>query len=121
MRGLVVDDNALVAEATAATLGAGGHRADVVGSAEAALERYRPGLWDIVLTDLKLPGIDGWALLARLRELEPALPVAILPGRLPAAGEPEGLARGACWVLMKPADPAELLAAIERVGPPAAR
>ncbi len=116
MRVLVVDDNALVAEATAATLGLGGHRAEVVTSAEAALARHRPGAWDMVLTDLKLPGMDGWALLERLRQLDPGLPVAILTGRPPAAGEPDAAERGACWLLTKPADPRELLGAVERTG-----
>ncbi len=111
---LVVDDNALVAEATAATLGAGGHRAEVVRSAEAALARHSPGAWDLVLTDIKLPGLDGWELLDRLRELEPGLPVAILTGRPPGPHEPGAQERGACWLLTKPADPQELLSAVER-------
>ncbi len=118
MRVLVVDDNALAAEATAATLRAVGHRAEVAPSAEAALDRHQPGAWDLVLTDLKLPGLDGWALRARLRELEPELPVGILTGWPPAADEPAAPERGACWLLAKPVDPVELLSAVARVGRP---
>ncbi len=119
MKVLVVDDNALVAEATAATLGAGGHRAEVAASAEAALDRHRPGAWDLVLTDLRLPGMDGWALVARLRQLEPGLPVGVLTGRPPTADEPDPMERGACCLLTKPADPLELLKAVARAGRPA--
>jgi len=120
MRVLVVDDNPLVAQATAATLGAGGHQVEVVGSAEAALGRYRPGAWELVLTDVRLPGLDGWALLERLHQLEPGLPVGVLTGRPPTADEPDAAARGASCLLTKPADPAELLRVVALVGRPSA-
>ncbi len=116
MRVLVVDDNPLVAEATAATLVAGGHAVEVAASAEAALDRHRPGGWDLVLTDLRLPGMDGWALVERLRILEPVLRVGLLTGWPPAEGEAGALARGACCLLTKPVDPVELLRQVELAG-----
>lgn len=112
---LVVDDNPLVAEATAATLVAGGHAVEVAASAEAALDRHRPGGWQLVLTDLRLPGMDGWALLQRLHVLEPALRVGILTGWPPADGEAGAAARGACCLLTKPVDPPDLLREVGRV------
>jgi len=114
MRVLVVDDNALVAEGTAAVLTAGGHLAEVAASAEAALARHRPGAWDLVLTDLRLPGMDGWALLDRLRALEPGLPAGVLTGWPPLPGEPGPAERGAFCLLTKPVDPASLLREVGR-------
>ncbi len=112
---LVVDDNALVAEATVAALVAGGHRADAVASAEAALAGYRPGAWDLVLTDIRLPGLNGWELLERLIAIDPRLAVAVLTGWPPAAGEPSAAERGASFLLVKPVDPEELLRAVDGV------
>lgn len=116
MRVLIVDDNPLVAEATAATLVAGGHAVEIASSAEAALDRHRPGGWELVLTDLRLPGMDGWTLLERLRILEPQLRVGILTGWPPAEGEAAARARGAWCLFTKPVDPAELLHQLELVG-----
>ncbi len=114
MNVLVVDDNPLVAEATAATLVAGGHAVEVAASAEAALDRYRPGGWQLVLTDLRLPGMDGWTLLDRLHILEPGLRVGVLTGWPPAEGEAAALARGACCLMTKPVDPPDLLREVAR-------
>ena len=116
MRLLVVDDNAMVAEGTAAALRAGGHRVDVVPTAEAALARHYSGAWDLVLTDLRLPGLDGWALVERLRALEPGLPVGVLTGWPAAEGDPGAEERRICCLLIKPVEPEELLRAVERVG-----
>ncbi len=112
LRILVVDDNALVAEATVATLLAGGHRAEAVRSAEAALERFTPGSWDLVLTDLRLPGLSGWELADRLHAVDPVVPVAILTGWPPRSGERSAAERGARFRLVKPVDPEELLRTI---------
>ncbi|HEX9109644.1 MAG TPA: response regulator [Longimicrobiales bacterium] len=113
LRILIVDDNTLVAEGTAAALGVGGHRAEVVPSAEAALERHRPGAWDLVLTDIRLEGMSGWELIERLRAREPGLAVAVLSGWPPSPGEPSAGARGARFLLVKPVDPEELLRAVD--------
>lgn len=114
MRILLVDDNALVAQATIGVLVAAGHGAEWVATAEAALLRHQPGIWDLVLTDLRLPGIDGWELIARLRAREPRLPVGVITGWPPLPGERGAAERGAGFLLVKPTDPADLLREIAR-------
>ncbi len=115
MRILLVDDNSLVAQATMGVLAAAGHRAEWAVTAEAALLRHQPGVWDFVLTDIRLPGIDGWQLIARLHEREPRLPVGVITGWPPLPGEPGPTERGARFLLVKPVDPLELVREIARV------
>lgn len=118
MRILLVDDNSLVAQATMGVLAAAGHRPDWAVTAEAALLRHQPGVWDFVLTDLRLPGMDGWAFIARLHEREPRLPVGVITGWPPLPGEPGPIERGARFLLVKPVDPVELVKELARVGEP---
>src|SRR5690606_22185357 len=57
---LLVDDNPLSLEAMAATLRAGGFHVVTASSGEAAVAAFEPGRYRAVLTDLGLPGLDGW-------------------------------------------------------------
>ncbi len=77
-----------------------------------ALDRASSEPWDLVLTDLDLPGMSGLELLAALREATPVLPVAVLTAELP-----EGVALGqllaiADVCLEKPVLPGRLVTAV---------
>jgi DNA-binding NtrC family response regulator len=119
LRILVVDDNALVAEATAGALAVAGHQAEWALSAEDAVALHRPGTWDIVLTDLRLPGMDGWDLITVLRQREPALAVGVITGALSGDAAPRSPESEApLFVLLKPVDPEALLRQLEHVRSP---
>jgi two-component system response regulator AtoC len=79
MRVLVVDDEPAVRFAIEEALAGGGFEVVSASSAEEAV-RLRRGV-DVVVTDLAMPGEDGLALAARLRELDPDLPVILLTAR----------------------------------------
>ena len=68
LRALVVDDDRDTREMLEVLLASFGWRVVVVGSAEAALERFDPHETDVILTDLSMPDMDGFELLERLRE-----------------------------------------------------
>ncbi|HBX57805.1 MAG TPA: Fis family transcriptional regulator, partial [Pseudomonas sp.] len=51
-----------------------------VGSAEAALQRIDADFAGIVISDIRLPGIDGLELLSRLKQRDPSLPVVLITG-----------------------------------------
>lgn len=70
---LVVDDEPEVASLLADMLGADGHQVDTAGSGEAALERLARRRYDLVLSDLRMPGIDGPGLYRELARHHPAL------------------------------------------------
>jgi signal transduction histidine kinase/CheY-like chemotaxis protein len=106
---LLVDDNVLSAEATAAALRSAGHRVTIAGSAEEALAHFSPGAFDLVLTDLGLPGLSGWALLDQLRAVEPGLRAGVITGWALDEDDEELRRRGLDLVFVKPVDPLDLL------------
>ncbi len=85
------------------------HTADPRG----ALDRARSEPWDLVLTDLDLPGMSGLELLAALRQVRPALPVVVITAHQAAGREPEAARRRADAFLQKPVLPAQLVAVAE--------
>ncbi|MBX9774393.1 MAG: response regulator [Xanthobacteraceae bacterium] len=97
-----------------------GHRADFVGSGEAAVDTVANGRYDAVLMDVTLPGIDGFEATRRIRALpRPAGAVRIVgvSGRVNAADEATGRAAGMDAYLAKPLSPGTLAAALpERTG-----
>ena len=77
---LVVDDDPLLLDTLREILRAGGYEALAERDSLSALTRlaeYRP---DVVITDVKMPGLDGFALLREVRERQPAVPVILLTG-----------------------------------------
>ena len=70
---LVVDDDALVASAMAAALAAEGHEVDVAEDGVAALARISARRYDVVLTDVRMPRLDGPGLYKELGRIRPEL------------------------------------------------
>ncbi|HTN52486.1 MAG TPA: response regulator [Anaeromyxobacter sp.] len=67
---LLVDDNPINLEIMSSQLVSRGYLVDVAASGREALELHRPGGYDLILTDLDMPGMDGYALAAELRRRE---------------------------------------------------
>jgi len=109
MRVLVVEDEAYVRESLVALLESERFECVACESAEAALDA--PSC-DVVLADLKLPGMSGMELLRRFKEREPALPVLLLTGHGTIADAVEAMRHGALDFLTKPAEPEVI---VERV------
>jgi two-component system, NarL family, capsular synthesis sensor histidine kinase RcsC len=109
---LAVDDHPFNRSLIADQLRALGHTFDVVADALAALRQYLQHRYDVVLTDLQMPGMDGCALAMCLRDHRPDLPVIAFT----AASSEEDLARceraGMSATLQKPVTLAALDAAI---------
>ena len=106
---LVVDDEPLVRRACAAMLAYGGYRVLQAEDGHKALElvRSRSEPIAMVLLDRSMPGLCGDQIVARLRELEPDLPVALLTGQ-PGNGNSEP----STLTLSKPIDATQLLWAV---------
>jgi len=114
-RVLVVEDDRPSGELLTVLLEGQGLQVDMALSGEHALEVLASGLPDAVLLDIRLPGVDGWELLARLRADPatahlPVLVVSILDERSRA------LALGATDYIVKPVDRELLMSALQRVG-----
>ncbi len=120
---LVVEDVAVARMVTATRLRRAGHRVATVESAEAALRELASAPFDLVLTDLNLPGMNGAELAARIREAGgtlAAIPVVALTAGISAEDAAEVRRAGVRRVLTKPIDAAALERAMAAaVAPPA--
>lgn len=113
-RVLVVDDNADMREYLDRLLCAAGYRVDTVADGVLALQAARADLPDLVISDVMMPGMDGFELLAALRS-DPrtaALPVLLLSARAGQDDSIEGLRAGADDYLAKPFAAADLVARV---------
>jgi PAS domain S-box-containing protein len=112
-RVFVVDDNADMRDYLSRMLGAH-YNVEAFSDGRAALDRIRQAPPDLVLTDVMMPALDGFGLLAAIRsdERTRALPVIVLSARAGEEARIEGLSAGADDYLVKPFSARELLARI---------
>jgi two-component system, sensor histidine kinase len=97
-----------------------GHRADFVGTGEAAVEAVAHGRYDVVLIDVTLPGIDGIEATRRIRALGNAageIAIVGVSGRANAADEALGRAAGMDGYLTKPLSPSALTRVLASLSP----
>ncbi len=74
-----------------------------------AVELFRPGIWDLVITDIKMPGIDGLEVLQRVRQADAEVPVIMITAFATVEMSIQALRKGAYDMLTKPFEPDELL------------
>jgi CheY-like chemotaxis protein len=110
---LLVDDNTVVRDMLVDLVGSLGYHADAAAGGEEALAMFDRGQYGMVLTDLLMPGMSGWDVLAALRQRDPHVPVVIVTGS-PVVGDPRASQPGVA-VLKKPVDVAMLDSMIKRM------
>ncbi len=108
---LLVEDNVEVGEFAAHLLGELGHKVVRAQSGEEALERALTDGFDLVFTDVVMPGMSGLDLAAQLAEVRPDLPVILTTGY---SDEIATSGAGGRPVILKPYKPETLSAAIEQ-------
>ncbi len=74
-----------------------------------AVDVFRAGAWDLVVTDIKMPGMDGLEVLQKIKEKEPSIPVIMVTAYATVETSIQALRRGAYDMLTKPFEPEELL------------
>jgi two-component system response regulator CpxR len=79
---LCVDDNEQALSIRKIMLETRGYRVVACNNAESALEAFRRGGVDLVLTDLIMPGVDGSHLIAEIKALSPQTPAVLISGRV---------------------------------------
>ena len=112
---LVVDDEETICEALAAWLSKAGYHVETAQSGPAALACLEHKHYELYLLDIKMPGMDGIELLARIRELQPDATVIMMTAHGSIQTAVEAMKRGAVEYLCKPFDPDELTLLMERV------
>ncbi len=114
-RALVVDDEANLRMVLRTQLQFAGIECHAAADGESALKILREQApLDVVLTDLRMPGMDGFALLQRIRQADPALPVIILTAYGSVGNAVEAVKAGAFDYLEKPFDRDRLLQTLEK-------
>ncbi len=111
---LVVDDDRAVRSALKVNLSKHGLHVTLAESAEEALSHLESSPYDVVLTDVRMPGSTGLELLVQLRETWPDLPVIVMTGYSSVEDAVIAMKSGAADYLIKPISKDELLMIIDR-------
>ena len=111
---LLVEDDRALREALADTLLLAGHDYQAVGSAEEALEAVGAEAFNLVLSDVNMPGMDGHQLLGLLRARQPQLPVLLMTAHGAVERAVDAMRQGAVDYLVKPFEPKALLDLVAR-------
>jgi len=113
---LVVDDDPALLEALPETLRLrmNGVTVDTADSAAAALDRIASQNYDAIVTDIKMPGMDGLALLSEIRARRPDTPILIITGHGEHALAVQALRGGANDFIQKPIDRDHFVASLRR-------
>jgi two-component system response regulator FlrC len=114
LRILVVDDDPGMRDGVALSLKRSGSSVDQARDGEEALRMVRPGAYDAVVADLHLPGMDGLQLTARLKAVDPSLPILLITAASDPQAAREAARLGAFDVLSRPFSPEELPAALQK-------
>ena len=112
---LVVDDEAALREVLSLRIADWGHDVRAVEHASAALAAIDTARPDLVLCDLVLPASSGMAVLARVKEQDPSLPVVMMTAHGNIDGAVDAMKSGAMDFLTKPLDHEMLRALLESV------
>ena len=112
MRILIVEDEKRLAGTLQDLLRRQGYTADVCYDGISGLDNARSDIYDLLVLDAMLPGMDGFTLLRQLRGGGSRLPVLMLTARSELNDRVRGLDAGADYYLTKPFEPEELLACI---------
>ena len=102
LRILIVDDEEELVSALKERLNLRGFQAQGVTTGRAALEFLEAEECDVVLLDIKMPGLGGLEVIRRIKDMKPRLQVVLLTGHGSVKSVEDGMALGAFDYLMKP-------------------
>ena len=112
MKILIVEDERLLADSLKALLEKKGFQVEAVYDGESGEEYARLGVYDLLILDVMMPGLDGYELARRVRAQRCGVPILMLTARSALEDRVQGLNAGADYYLTKPFDSRELLACI---------
>ena len=113
-RVLCVDDESVILQMLGRLLEVQGFEPVTCGDPLLALAVFDEGSFDVVITDIHMPGMDGLAMMRSLRARQPELPVVVVTGHGTVDTAIQALREGATGMLVKPFTGEELLAEVRR-------
>ncbi len=112
-RALLVEDDPDNREAMASLLSLGGFEVTAADCGAAGVRAFGDGRFDVVLTDLGLPDMDGWQVAGEIKQAAPSMPIALITGWGLNLDRDEIRRRGVDLLVKKPLDPRAFLGQIE--------
>ena len=112
MKILIVEDEKLLADSIRTMLESKGFEVETVYDGESGADYAELGIYDLLILDVMMPKLDGYALARRVRRQRLGTPILMLTARSGLEDRIEGLNAGADYYLTKPFDMRELLACI---------
>ena len=112
MKILLIEDEKLLADSVAALLSSRGYEVEAAYDGDSGLHYARLGIYDLVILDVQMPGLDGYQVARQLRSEHSAVPILMLTAKSDILDRIEGLNSGADYYLTKPFDSRELLACV---------
>jgi DNA-binding response OmpR family regulator len=112
---LVIDDEEIVQVSCKRTLVPEGYEVDAAASGKEGLELFEKSKYDLVLVDLKMPGMDGIEVLVNIKRQRPEQNVVIMTGYDTVEHIVESISSGAAHYLEKPFTPDTLIERIKEV------
>jgi DNA-binding NtrC family response regulator len=111
---LVVDDERIFRESLLAWFEEDGYDVDAADSGEEGLKHFEKGKYDVILLDMKMPGMSGIELLAKIKEIEPEAIVIMITAFASVQTAIKALKDGAFDYITKPVDPDELAHLVDK-------
>src|SRR5215831_16355914 len=111
---LVVDDEGAIRYSISKTLQRVGYQVSAAASGEEALEMLEEQVFDVVLTDIRMPGLTGVELLAKIKEKAPDAIVILMTGYASLGTAVESLRLGAHDYLIKPSSSQDIRTSVAR-------
>jgi putative nucleotidyltransferase with HDIG domain len=111
---LIVDDEEAIREVVATLLTAQGYQCQVAANGEKAIEALREGSYDLVLSDLVMPGVDGLKLIEMVRGHDADIPVIMVTAMHDISTAIEAMRRGAYDYSLKPFEKDQLFLSVRR-------
>ena len=112
MKVLIIEDEKLLADSLKALLESKGFSVEAVYDGETGAEYAQTGVYDLLILDVMMPGMDGYQVARQVRAKRCATPILMLTAKSGLEDRIDGLNAGADYYLAKPFDSRELLACI---------
>lgn len=111
---LIIDDEGEVREVLAELLASQGHTVATCADGESGLTRLQQELFDLVVTDLAMPGLTGWQVASAVKSRNPETPVALVTGWGDRIDPDEARVKGVDFLLAKPVKLEDIAALVAR-------
>jgi DNA-binding NtrC family response regulator len=112
---LLVDDDPLIRLCVETMLRAAGHRVTGAGDGAEAVVILSGLRFDVVISDIRMPKLDGWELVEHVRRVAPETQVILMTTYTTAPEATRALRRGACGYLPKPLDAEDLTSHLQQI------